>query len=96
MNPNKVLENVAVARAHNTDHQISLVTQAAAMMIESRTTLLIVDSIMSLYRTDYSGRGELAARQGHLAKFLRLLVNLTQEVSLLVVDKKIFSLESQS
>lgn len=35
---------------------------------------------MALYRTDYSGRGELAARQGHLARFLRMLLRLADEV----------------
>jgi len=40
-----------------------------------------VDSATALYRTDYSGRGELAARQMHLARFLRMLLRLADEVS---------------
>lgn len=36
---------------------------------------------MALYRTDYSGRGELSARQMHLARFLRMLQRLADEVS---------------
>jgi DNA repair protein RAD51 len=44
-----------------------------------RFSLLIVDSCTSLYRTDFSGRGDLAARQGHLAKFLRTLQRLADE-----------------
>jgi DNA repair protein RAD51 len=35
---------------------------------------------MALYRTDFSGRGELAARQNHLGKFLRTLLRLADEV----------------
>ena len=31
-----VLDNVAYARAYNTDHQMQLLLQAAAMMAESR------------------------------------------------------------
>lgn len=77
----QVLDNVAFARAYNTDHQTQLLVQAAAMMAESRYALLIVDSAMSLYRTDYSGRGELSARQMHLARFLRMLLRLADEVS---------------
>lgn len=46
-----------------------------------RFALLIVDSCTSLYRTDFSGRGELSARQMHLAKFLRMLMRLSDEVS---------------
>ncbi len=36
MNPNEVLDNVAYARCYNTDHQLSLLKQAAAMMTEAR------------------------------------------------------------
>ena len=37
--------------------------KAAAMMSESRYAIVIVDSATACYRTDYSGRGELSARQ---------------------------------
>ncbi|CAG9839952.1 unnamed protein product [Diabrotica balteata] len=80
-----VLDNVAYARAYNTDHQTSLLIQASAMMAESRYALLIVDSAMALYRTDYSGRGELSARQMHLARFLRMLLRLADEFGVAVV-----------
>lgn len=80
-----VLDNVAYARAYNTDHQSQLLLQAAAMMSESRYALLIVDSATALYRTDYSGRGELSARQMHLARFLRTLLRLSDEFGVAVV-----------
>lgn len=41
---------------------------------------MIVDSATALYRTDFSGRGELSARQMHLAKFLRSLQKMADEV----------------
>ena len=44
---------------------------------------MIVDSATALYRTDYSGRGELSARQMHLARFLRTLLKLADEVHML-------------
>ncbi|KAM7394941.1 hypothetical protein PAMA_006602 [Pampus argenteus] len=66
-----VLDNVAYARAFNTDHQTQLLYQASAMMAESRT--------------DYSGRGELSARQGHLGRFLRMLLRLADEFGVAVV-----------
>ena len=49
------MDNVAYARAYNSDHQNQLLMQAAAMMAESRYALLVVDSATALYRTDYSG-----------------------------------------
>ncbi|RZF33890.1 hypothetical protein LSTR_LSTR009914 [Laodelphax striatellus] len=80
-----VLDNVAYARAYNSDHQTNLLLTASAMMAESRYALLIVDSAMALYRTDYSGRGELSARQNHLARFLRMLLRLADEFGVAVV-----------
>jgi DNA repair protein RAD51 len=96
LNGEEVLDNVAYARAYNADHQLALLNQASAMMAESRPvlssllrrplrrrcrfSLLIVDSCTALYRTDFSGRGELSARQNHLAKFLRTLLRLADEV----------------
>ena len=41
---NDVLDNVAYARAYNSDHQLTLLTQAAAMMSESRYAVVVVDS----------------------------------------------------
>ncbi|KAJ3279082.1 recombinase rad51 [Borealophlyctis nickersoniae] len=85
INGEEVLDNVAYARAYHTDHQKSLLSTAAAMMAESRYSLLIVDSATALYRTDYSGRGELSARQMHLAQFLRMLARLADEFGVAVV-----------
>ncbi|KAJ8097773.1 Rad51-domain-containing protein [Lipomyces tetrasporus] len=85
LNGQEVLDNVAYARAYNADHQQQLLNQAAELMANSRFSILIVDSIMSLYRTDFSGRGELAARQMHVAKFLRTLQRLADEFGIAVV-----------
>ncbi|KAF8140314.1 Rad51-domain-containing protein [Boletus edulis] len=85
LNGEEVLDNVAYARAYNADHQNSLLTSASALMAESRFCLLIVDSCTALYRTDFSGRGELSARQSHLAKFLRTLQRLADEFGIAVV-----------
>ncbi|KAH9004273.1 Rad51-domain-containing protein [Lactarius hatsudake] len=79
------LDNVAYARAYNADHQHQLLTAASALMSESRFCLLIVDSATALYRSDYVGRGELAARQAHLSKFLRTLQRLADEFGIAVV-----------
>uniref|UniRef100_M4C045 RecA family profile 1 domain-containing protein n=1 Tax=Hyaloperonospora arabidopsidis (strain Emoy2) TaxID=559515 RepID=M4C045_HYAAE len=83
-----VLNNVAFARAYNSEHQMQLLVQASAMMAESRFALVIVDSATALFRTDYSGRGELAARQQELAK-LRLRKGRGENRVMKVVDSPI-------
>lgn len=85
LTPDQVLDNIAYARAYNSDHQTALLAQASAMMAESRYALLIVDSATALYRTDFAGRGELSARQMHLARFLRTLLRLADEFGVAVV-----------
>ncbi|KXT17748.1 hypothetical protein AC579_3620 [Pseudocercospora musae] len=81
----EVLDNVAYARAYNSDHQLQLLNQAAQMMTETRFSLLVVDSATALYRTDFMGRGELSNRQTHLAKFMRILQRLADEFGIAVV-----------
>jgi meiotic recombination protein DMC1 len=44
--------------------------------------LLIIDSIMALFRVDYTGRGELADRQQNLAQMLSRLQRLSEEFNL--------------
>jgi len=85
LNGSDVLDNVAYARAYNSDHQLQLLLQATAMMTETRYALIIVDSATALYRTDYSGRGELSERQMHMAKFLRTLQRIADEFGVSVV-----------
>lgn len=84
MDPSVALENVAYARAHNSEHQMELLKMAAAIMSQDRYALIVVDSATALYRTDYSGRGELSERQMHLAQFLRQLTRLAEEFGVAV------------
>jgi DNA repair protein RAD51 len=62
MDPNEVLDNIICARAHNSEQQMELLADAAALMCETRFGLMVVDSATALYRTDYNGRGELSER----------------------------------
>ena len=52
------------------------------MMTETRYALIIVDSATSLYRTDYSGRGELSERQMHMGLFLRKLQEIADKLNI--------------
>jgi hypothetical protein len=78
MNPEEVLDNIICARAHNSEQQLELLADAAALMSDSRYALLIVDSATALYRTDYMGRGELSERSvfmgSHESSHLSLLI----------------------
>lgn len=85
LNPSDVLDNVAYARAHNTEHQMQLLVSAASMMADARFSLIIVDSATALYRSEFNGRGELSVRQIHMGRFLRGLQKLADEFGVAVV-----------
>ncbi len=85
MNGDEVLDNVAYARAHSTDHQMRLLLEAASMMADTRFVLVVVDIATTLYILDYSGRAELAPRQMHLGRFLRGLQKIADEFGVAVV-----------
>ncbi len=73
--PEEFLQNIHVARAYNSNHQILLVDSAMELANELKETdkpvrLLIVDSLTAHFRAEYVGRGTLADRQQKLNKHL--------------------------
>lgn len=84
---NAALENIAVARAWNSEHQAELLNVLAAKFAEEDGAfkLLIVDSIMALFRTDFCGRGELSERQQKLNQMLARLSRLACEFNVAVL-----------
>ncbi|XP_004364475.2 HsLim15 [Capsaspora owczarzaki ATCC 30864] len=84
---NAVLENVMFARAYNSEHQMDLINQCAAKFAEEKGVyrLLIVDSVMAMFRVDFSGRGELAERQQRLGQMLSRLMKIAEEFNVAVV-----------
>nr|XP_019050902.1 meiotic recombinase Dmc1 [Kwoniella bestiolae CBS 10118]OCF29832.1 meiotic recombinase Dmc1 [Kwoniella bestiolae CBS 10118] len=80
------LDNVICARAWSSEQQCDLLIELAVRFVEDRTyKLLIVDSIMNLFRQDYSGRGELSERQQKLNQFLARLQKLAEEFNIAVI-----------
>ncbi len=73
-----VLKNIVVARAHTSDHQTLLVEKAAEIIKEKNIKLLIIDSLMSGFRSEYAGRGQLAERQQKLNKHIHDVQKLAE------------------
>ncbi|TVY29740.1 Meiotic recombination protein [Lachnellula hyalina] len=85
VDPDQACENIAYARAQNTEMQAELLDGLAASFATNEYRLLIIDSVMSLYRTDYVGRGELSERQQVLGQFLRRATQMAEEFNLVVL-----------
>lgn len=74
LNPDEVLENIHVARAYNSSHQMLLVEKVLELSKEIPAHLLVVDSLTAHFRAEYVGRGALADRQQKLNKHLHSLL----------------------
>ncbi|KAK6632728.1 Meiotic recombination protein dmc1 [Polyplax serrata] len=86
LNQEEVLGNVLYARAYTSEHQQELLDYVAAKFYEEAGIykLLVVDSVMALFRVDYSGRGELADRQQKLAQMMSRLQKISEEYNVAV------------
>ncbi len=84
LDPQEVLDNIFVARAHTTDHQMFLAEKAEELSKEDGVKLVIVDALTSLFRTEFCGRGELAPRQQKLGRHLAVLHKIAEMQNLAV------------
>jgi len=73
LDPKEALKNIMVARAYNSDHQMLLAEKAGEIAEEKNVRLVVIDSLTSHFRSEYSGRGELAERQQKLNRHLHSL-----------------------
>jgi len=84
-NPEKVLKNIFVARAFNSDHQILLVGKIGEMIKDGEPIkLVVVDSLTAHFRAEYAGRGTLADRQQKLNKYIHSLMKTAEQYNLAV------------
>jgi len=84
-NPEKVLKNIFVARAFNSDHQILLLEKISDIINNGEPIkLLIIDSLTAHFRAEFTGRGQLADRQQKLNRYLHNLMKLAEQYNLAV------------
>ncbi len=84
-NAEKVLKNIFVARAFNSDHQILLLDKISEMIKNGEPIkLMVIDSLTAHFRAEFAGRGQLADRQQKLNKYLHNLMKLAEQHNLAV------------
>ena len=84
MDQNKVLENIIVVRAISTEQQILTIERADKLIQEKNIKLVIVDSMTSLFRAEFVGRGALSERQQKLNSHVHRLQTLADKHELAV------------
>lgn len=86
LDPQKVLSNIKVARAYNSDHQMVLAEKVEDLIQKQglNVKLVIIDSLTAHFRAEFIGRGTLASRQQKLNKHMHLLMKLADTCNLTV------------
>ncbi|MHA1792981.1 MAG: DNA repair and recombination protein RadA [Promethearchaeota archaeon] len=82
---NDVLKNVIYARAYNSEHQVNILKKAREKIEEENIKLIVVDSIIGHFRSEYYGLGSLAPRQQLLNVHLHQIVQLAETYSIAAV-----------
>ena len=83
--PDKVLRNILVARAFNSDHQILLIDKINEMIRDGEPIkLVIIDSLTAHFRAEFAGRGQLADRQQKLNRYLHSLIKMAEQHNLAI------------
>jgi DNA repair protein RadA len=85
LDPDKVLGNIKVARAYNSDHQMLLAEKIGDLVKEGlKIKVVIVDSLTAHFRAEFIGRGTLAERQQKLNKHMHELLKVADSYNVLV------------
>lgn len=86
LEPREVLKRVVYARAYNSDHQLYLSQNIDGIIEKGKNVkLIVVDSMVGYFRSEYIGRGMLAERQQKLNKHLHNLLRLAELYNLAIV-----------
>jgi len=85
LDADKILKNFRGVRAFNSDHQMLLTEKIGDLIDEGlNIKLIIVDSLMSHFRSEFIGRGSLSERQQKLNKHIHVLLKLATQYNLSV------------
>jgi len=84
LDPKAVLDNIYVVRATTVEQQILTVERADKLIAEKGIKLIVVDSLTSLFRAEFIGRGGLAERQQKLNAHVHKLQSLADTFNLAV------------
>ncbi len=83
LDPEEVAENIFIRKASSTDHQMKLAEKAQREVQNDDRDIgiIIVDSIISHFRTEFTGRNELPERQQKLNNHMHTLERIARNTN---------------
>ncbi len=81
----EILKRIFVCKVYNSAHLEYVIANLGKYIEQYKANLVIVDSVISLHRAEYTGRETLADRQQRLNILLHKLVRLTEIYNIAIV-----------
>ena len=81
----EILKRIFVCKIYNSAHLEYVIANLGKSIEQYKANLVIVDSVISLHRAEYTGRETLADRQQRLNIILHKLVRLTEVYNIAIV-----------
>lgn len=85
LDPSEILKSVAVCKVYNSSHLELIVKDLGRYIDDFKAKIVIIDSIISLHRAEFAGRGTLADRQQRLNGMLHKLIRLAEIYNISVI-----------
>lgn len=86
MDIDKVLKNILTAKVRNTVDQFTVIGMIGKMLTEDKSIkLLVIDSAIGLFRSQFKGRAMLSERQKYLNEFLEVCDNIADFYNIAVI-----------
>jgi DNA repair protein RadA len=81
----QVLKSIAVCKVYNSSHLELIIKNLGKYVDDFKAKLVIIDSIISLHRAEFAGRGTLADRQQRLNSMLHKVIRLAEIYNVAIV-----------
>ena len=85
LDPDQTVDNIFVARAFNSSHQMLLLEKVSEMIRNGENIkLMVIDSLTVHFRSEFIGRGELADRQHKLKQYIANMIKLAEKANIAI------------
>ena len=85
VNSDETLKRIAICKAYNSSHLELIVKSLGKYIDDFKAKMIIIDSIISLHRAEFAGRGTLADRQQRLNGIMHKLVRIAEIYNVAIV-----------
>lgn len=85
----QILDNIIVAKAYSSSHHELILSEASKIIDSHNIKLMIIDSIISLYRSEFIGLSALSERQQRLNKLIHIIMRIAEtfEIAVLLTNQ---------